>query len=46
MLKTNKINKEYNNIREIIIIDKEKLRDIIFHKYVIINDIYYYKNRL
>ena len=42
----NKTNKKYNNIREAIIIEKKKLRDIIFNKCVITNDVLYYKNRL
>ena len=46
MFKANKINNEYNEIREIIINGKKKLRNIIFNEYVIINDILYYKNYL
>ena len=46
MFETNKVDNEYNEIREIIINDKKKLKDIIFNKCVIINDIFYYKNRL
>ena len=46
MFETNKVNNEYNEIREIIINDKKKLKDITFNKCVIINDIFYYKNRL
>ena len=46
MFKTNKIDNEYNEIREIIINDKKKLKNITFNKCVIINDILYYKNRL
>ena len=46
MFEVNKIDNKYNEIREIIINDKEKLRDITFNKCVIINDIFYYKNRL
>ena len=46
MFKVNKVDKEYNEIREIIIDDKKKLKDITFNKCVIINDILYYKNRL
>ena len=42
----NKVDKEYNNIREIIINDKKKLKDIIFNKCVITNEILYYKIRL
>ena len=46
MFKTNKIDNKYNEIRETIINNKKKLKDIIFNKCVIINDILYYKNRL
>ena len=46
MFETNKIDYKCNEIREIIINNKEKLRDITFNKCVIINDILYYKNRL
>ena len=46
MFETNKIDNKYNKIREIIINDKEKLKDITFNKCVIINDILYHKNRL
>ena len=46
MFKANKVDKKYGNIREKIINDKKKLRDIIFNKYVITNEILYYKNRL
>ena len=46
MFEANKIDNEYNEIRETIIDDKKKLKDIIFNKCVIINDILYYKNRL
>ena len=46
MFKANKIDDECNEICEIIIDNKKKLRDIIFNKYVIINEILYYKNRL
>ena len=42
----NKANEECDDIRETIIIEKNKLRDIIFNKCVITNDILYYKNRL
>ena len=42
----NKVDQEYNNIREIIINEKNKLRGIIFNKYAITNDNLYYKNRL
>ena len=34
VFETNKIDKEYNNIREIIINGKRKLKDITFNKYV------------
>ena len=43
---TNKTNEKCDDIREIIIIGKNKLRDITLNKYVIINDVLYYKNRL
>ena len=46
MFKTNKIDEEYDNIRETITNDKDKLRDIIFNKYAIINEVLYYKDRL
>ena len=46
MFETNKVDNEYNEIREIIINDKKKLKDITFNKCVITNDIFYYKNRL
>ena len=46
MFEANKIDNEYNEIRETIIDDKKKLRDIIFNKCAITNDILYYKNRL
>ena len=46
MFKANKIDNEYNEIREIIINDKKKLKDITLNKCVITNDILYYKNRL
>ena len=42
----NKTNEEYNNIRETIINEKDKLKNIIFSKCVITNDVFYYKNRL
>ena len=42
----NKVDEKYNNIREIIINDKNKLRDITFNKCVITNEIFYYKDRL
>ena len=43
---TNKVDNECNNIREIIINNKEKLRNIILNKCVIINEVLFYKNRL
>ena len=46
MFKINKIDNEYNEIREIIINNKKKLRNIIFNKCAITNDILYHKNRL
>ena len=46
MSETNKTNKECDDIREIIIIEKNKLRGIIFSKCAIINDVLYHKNRL
>ena len=46
MFEANKVDNEYNEICETIINDKKKLKDITFNKYVIINDILYYKNRL
>ena len=46
MFKTNKIDQEYDNIRETIINKKNKLRDITLNKCVITNDILYYKDRL
>ena len=46
MFEVNKIDQEYNEIREIIINKKNKLRDITLNKYVITNDILYYKDRL
>ena len=42
----NKVDQKCDNIREIIINEKNKLRDIIFNKCAITNDIFYYKNRL
>ena len=42
----NKIDNKCIKIREIIINNKKKLKDITFNKCVIINDILYYKNRL
>ena len=46
MFEANKVDNECNEIREVIIDDKKKLRDIIFNKCVIINNILYYKDRL
>ena len=43
VFKTNKIDEEYINIRETIINNKNKLRDIIFNKCAIINEILYHK---
>ena len=46
MFEANKVDNEYNEIRKTIIDDKKNLRSIIFNKCVIINDIFYYKDRL
>ena len=46
MFETNKVDNKYNEIREIIINDKKKLKDITFDKSVIINDSFYHKNCL
>ena len=46
MSETNKTNKKYNEIRETIINNKNKLRDITLNKCVITNEILYYKDRL
>ena len=46
MFEANKIDNEYNEIREAIINDKEKLKDITLNKCAITNDILYHKNRL
>ena len=46
MFKTNKIDEEYDNIRETIINNKNKLREIIFNKCAITNEILYYKDHL
>ena len=46
MFKAIKIDNKYNNKCEIIINNKERLRDIIFNKCVIINEVFNYKNRL
>ena len=45
VFETNKVDKEYDNIREAIIIEKNKLRNIIFDKCVIIKIVYKYLNR-
>ena len=42
----NKINEKYDEIRETIINNKNKLKNIIFNKCVITNEILYHKNRL
>ena len=46
MFKANKIDNKYNNIYEAIINNKKKLKNIIFNKCAITNDVLYYKNRL
>ena len=46
MFEANKIDNKCNEIREIIINNNRKLRNITFNKCFIINDIFYYKNRL
>ena len=46
MFKTNKVDNEYNEIREIIINNKKKLKNITLNKCVITNNIFYHKNRL
>ena len=46
VFETNKVDKKYNNIREAIINEKNKLRDIILNKCVIMNEIIYHKDRL
>ena len=46
MFEANKIDNKYNEIRETIINNKKKLKDITLNKCVIINDVFYYKNRL
>ena len=46
MSEINKVDNLCNNIRETIINDKEKLRDITFDKCVIINEVLFHKNRL
>ena len=42
----NKTDEECDDIRETIINEKNKLKDITLNKCVITNDILYYKNRL
>ena len=46
MFETNKVDDLCNDIRETIINDKEKLRDITFDKCVIMNGVLFHKNRL
>ena len=46
MFKANKIDNDYNEIRETIINNKKKLKNITFNKCAIINEALYYKNRL
>ena len=46
MFKTNKIDDDYNEIREAIINDKKKLRDITLNKCAIMNETLYHKDRL
>ena len=46
IFEANKVDNDYNEIREIIINNKKKLRDIIFNKCVIINEALYHKDRL
>ena len=46
MFKANKVDNEYNEIREIIIDNNKKLRSITFNKCIITNDIFYYNDRL
>ena len=46
IFETNKVDEKYNDIRETIINDKNKLKDIIFNKCVITNETLYYKDRL
>ena len=46
MFEAKKIDNEYNKIRETIINNKKKLKNITFNKCAITNDIFYYKNRL
>ena len=46
VFETNETNKEHDNIRETIINNKNKLRDITLNKCVIINENLYHKDRL
>ena len=46
MFEANKVDDECNEIREAIIDDKEKLRDITLNKCAIMNNILYHKDRL
>ena len=46
MIEINFVNEKYIKICEIINDDKEKLKDITFNKYFIMNDILYHKNHL
>ena len=46
IIENNIINEKYFDIHNIIIKKKMKLRDIIFVKCLIIDDVFYYKNRL
>ena len=46
VFEANKIDQKYDEIREIIINKKKKLKDITLNKCVIINDILYHKDRL
>ena len=46
VFETNKVDQEYDEIREIIINEKNKLRDITLNKCVITKDILYHKDRL
>ena len=46
MFEMNKVDDKCNEIREAIIDDKKKLKDITLNKCVITNEILYHKNRL
>ena len=46
VFETNKVDKEYNEIRETIINNKNKLKNITLNKCVISNEIFYHKDRL